>query len=231
MNHLLWKLIPKTQREFLLERLSVVDRQAVNKTLSRKLRFPEVFDQLECIFIHVPKCAGSSVAMSIFGDTPTGHLPLYWYEKHFSERYKHYFKFGFVRDPVRRALSAYRYLLQNPQPRDRAAFELVSRYSRFDTFIDSWLHPENISKQIHFAPQYQFLQNAMGQVAVDFIGRQEHLETDFAALCEQLGVEAELSHLNRSPGPSYPTTGICSELSRKRIREVYARDYELFSYD
>jgi len=231
MNHLLWKLFPKQHREFLLERLSVVDRQVVNKTLSRKARFPEAFDHFECIFIHVPKCAGSSVAMSIFGSTPTGHLPLYWYEKQFKDRYEQYFKFGFVRDPLHRALSAYRYLLQNPQQRDRAAFELLSRYSRFDTFVDGWLHPENVSKQIHFAPQYQFLQNSMGQIAVDFIGRQEHLEADFAALCEHLDINVQLQHLNRSPGPRYQTAGLCSDASRKRIREVYARDYELFSYD
>lgn len=231
MKHLLWKLFPKNQRELLLERFSVVDRQVVNKTLSRKPVFPEVFNQFECIFIHVPKCAGSSVAMSIFGDTPTGHLPLYWYEKQFKEQYEEYFKFGFVRDPLHRALSAYRYLLKNPQPRDRAAHELVSRYSRFDTFIDSWLHVDNISRQIHFAPQHQFLQNSMGQIAVDFIGRQEHLEADFSALCEQLGISAQLQHINRSPGLGYKTAALCSDASRRRIREVYARDYELFAYD
>jgi hypothetical protein len=231
MNHLLWKLFPKNQRELLLERLSVVDRQVVSKTLSRRPRFPEVFDQFECIFIHVPKCAGSSVAMSMFGEFPTGHLPLYWYEKQFKSRYEEYFKFGFVRDPLHRALSAYRYLLQDPQPRDRAAFELVSRYSSFDTFVEGWLHADNICKQIHFAPQHHFLQNSMGQIAVDFIGRQEHLETDFAALCEQLGVDAELKHINRSPGPDCQIKTLCSAASRKRIREVYARDYELFAYD
>lgn len=231
MNHLLWKLFPRHHRELLLERLSVVDRQVVNKTLSQKPRFPEVFDQFECIFIHVPKCAGSSVATSLFGSTPTGHLPLYWYEKQFKERFDEYFKFGFVRDPLHRALSAYRYLLQNPEPRDRAAYELVSRYSRFDTFIDGWLHSDNICKQIHFAPQHHFLQNSMGQIAVDFIGRQEHLEADFAMLCEQLGVSAQLDHLNRSPGSNYKTAALCSVASRKRIREVYARDYELFAYD
>lgn len=231
MKHLLWKLFPKLQRELLLQRLSVVDRQVVNKTLSGKPRFPEAFDQLECIFIHVPKCAGSSVATSIFGSTPAWHLPLYWYEKQFKERYDEYFKFGFVRDPLQRALSAYRYLLQTPQPRDKEAHELVSRYSRFDTFIDGWLHSDNICKQIHFAPQHHFLQNSMGQIAVDFIGRQEHLETDFLALCERLDINAQLSHLNRSPGSGYPTAALCSVATRKRIREVYARDYELFAYD
>ena len=231
MKRLLWKLLPKYQRELLLHPLSVVDRQVVNKTLSGTPKFPGVFDRLECIFIHAPKCAGSSVAMSLFGSTPTGHLPLYWYEQQFKERYTDYFKFGFVRDPLQRALSAYHYLLKDPQPRDRAAYELVSGYSRFDTFVDGWLSAENICKQIHFVPQHHFLQNSMGQIAVDFIGRQEHLDTDFFALCEQLGVSAQLDHLNRSPRSAFQSSGLCSTATRKRIREVYARDYELFSYD
>ncbi|WP_268798576.1 sulfotransferase family 2 domain-containing protein [Pseudomonas huanghezhanensis] len=231
MNHLLWKLFPKNHRELLLERLSVVDRQVVNKTLSRKPRFPKAFDHFECIFIHVSKCAGSSVATSIFGDYPTGHLPLYWYEKQFKERYEEYFKFAFVRDPLHRALSAYHYLLEKPQPRDRAAYELVSRYSNFDTFIDGGLHADNISRQIHFAPQHHFLQNSMGQIAVDFIGRQEHLEVDFNALCEVLEVNVPLKHLNRSSAACAGTASSCSTASRKRIREVYACDHELFAYD
>lgn len=231
MNRFLWKLIPTRQRELLLDRLPVIDRQVVNKTLSGTSRFPEVFDNLECLFIHVPKCAGSSVAKALFGNNPAGHLPLYWYEKQFQERYRHYFKFGFVRDPLHRALSAYNYLLKSQPGRDQAAFELVSKYASFDAFVDHWLCAENITRQIHFAPQYYFLQNAMGSIDVDFIGRHENLEADFRALCTHLHLKADLQHINRSaePGPSVRTA--CSVASRRKVREVYARDYELFSYE
>ncbi|MGV8920820.1 MAG: sulfotransferase family 2 domain-containing protein [Pseudomonas sp.] len=232
MTRLFWKLIPKMQRELLLERLSVVDRQVVDKTMSSRIEFPTVFDDLECIFIHVPKCAGSSVAMSIFGNTPTGHLPLYWYEKQFYERYTHYFKFGFVRDPLQRAWSAYNYLLHNTQKRDRSAHELVTKFPNFDAFIDNWLHPENITRQIHFAPQHYFLENSIGLIDVDFIGRQETLTEDFVTLCKRLDIRVELQHINRSQlRPSDENRNICSATSRRRVREVYARDYELFAYD
>ncbi|MDB5983707.1 MAG: hypothetical protein JWQ69_4722 [Pseudomonas sp.] len=231
MTRLFWKLIPKMQRELLLERLSVVDRQVVDKTMSSRHEFPAVFDELACVFIHVPKCAGSSVAMSLFGNAPTGHMPLYWYEKQFNERYNHYFKFGFVRDPLQRAWSAYNFLLHNTHSRDRAAHELVNKFSNFDAFVDNWLRPENITKQIHFTPQHYFLQNSMGYIDVDFIGRQENLVPDFQTLCKHLSVKAELQHLNRSPQPNDENRIICSAASRRRVREVYARDYELFAYD
>ncbi|MEB0077748.1 sulfotransferase family 2 domain-containing protein [Pseudomonas sp. CCI3.2] len=231
MTRLFWKLIPKVQRELLLERLSIVDRQVVDKALSGRIRFPKVFDELKCVFIHVPKCAGSSVAMSLFGDTPTGHLPLYWYEKEFAERYAHYFKFGFVRDPLQRAWSAYSYLLTNTQRRDKAANELVNKYPSFDAFIDNWLHPENITKQIHFVPQHCFLENSMGSIDVDFIGRQESLIPDFLTLCEHLNVKAELQHINRTSRDGDENRDFCSAATRRKVREVYARDYELFAYD
>lgn len=230
MNRLLWKLLPKSQRELLLERLSVIDRQVVSKTLSGRQGFPEAFDQLECLFIHVPKCAGSSVAQALFGGNPAGHLPLYWYEKQFNERYRHYFKFGFVRDPLQRALSAFEYLRQSSGKRDQAAYELVSQYTSFEAFVDQWLCAENISRQIHFAPQYHFLQNAMGRIEVDFIGRHENLAEDFRTLCTHLHCKGELPHVNRSArrGAHRPTF---SSATRRRVREVYARDYELFGYE
>lgn len=231
MTRLFWKLIPKMQRELLLERLSVVDRSVVNKSMSGRFEFPSIFDELACVFIHVPKCAGTSVAMSLFGETPTGHLPLYWYEKQFNERYNDYFKFGFVRDPLQRAWSAYSFLRHNTQARDQAANKLVNKFSSFDAFVDNWLHPENITKQIHFTPQHYFLQNSMGYIDVDFVGRQESLVPDFMTLCKHLNVKAELQHLNRSKQTADDDRINCSAASRRKVREVYARDYELFAYD
>jgi hypothetical protein len=121
--------------------------------------------------------------------------------------------------------------LQNPQGRDRAAYELVSRYENFDAFVDNWLRPENITKQIHFTPQHYFLQDAMGHLSVDFIGRQETLNHDFRKLCIHLHVKAELQHINRSPAPDNQFIQFCSAATRRRVRDVYARDYELFDYD
>lgn len=231
MNRFLWKLLPKSQRELLLERLPVIDRQVVSKTLAGKTRFPEVFDALECLFIHVPKCAGSSVAKALFDGAPAGHLPLYWYEKQFNERYRHYFKFGFVRDPLQRALSAYHYLLQSTPGRDQAAGELVNKYPSFDAFVDNWLCAENVTRQIHFAPQHYFLQNSLGSLDVDFIGRHENLDADFRTLCAHLHVKGELPHVNRSASRGGSPGTTCSAASRRKVREVYARDYELFAYE
>jgi len=233
LQRYLWKLLPKEQRAFLLGRLSVVDRQVVNKSMSANVSFPEAFERRSCVFIHVPKCAGSSVCSALFDGWRPGHLPLYWYEEQFPEQFSNSFKFAFVRDPLERAYSAYAFLRGNKLGRrDHAAQVMVSHYRDFDDFIGRWLHADNIQKQVHFAPQTDFLLDSMGHLALDFIGYQEHLERDFQLLCERFSVSSSLPHLNGSQQRnSAPARDFCSVRTRRLVRRVYQRDYELLGYE
>jgi hypothetical protein len=233
LQRFLWKLLAKRQRTFLLGRLSIVDRQVVNKSMSGDVHWPEWFGQHNCLFIHVPKCAGSSVNTALFDGWYPGHLPLYWYEQQFPEQFARAFKFAFVRDPLERAYSAYTFLKGNEAGRrDVQAQNLVGRYRDFDHFVGSWLHPENVIRQIHFAPQTDFLLDSLGHLAMDYIGRQEHLDRDFEVLCQQLGVVAQLSKVNvtRQRAPM-PAREFCSVRTRRLVRRVYQRDYELLGYE
>jgi len=232
LQRYLWKLIPKAQRSFLLGRLSVVDRQVVNKVMSGNVIFPRPFADQNCLFIHVPKCAGSSLCKALFDDWRPGHLPLYWYEQQFPEAFEQSFKFTFVRHPLERAYSAFAFLKGNePIARDLSAWRLMSRYDNFNTFVAQWLHEDNIRRQIHFAPQTDFLTDSLGRLAMDFIGRQESLEEDFARLTDILDLSATLPHINpsrqREAGPAH---AFCTARTRRLIRRVYARDFELLGY-
>ena len=228
----LWKALPKRQRNFLLERMSVVDRQAVNKVLGGSSKLLDSFARHRCIFIHVPKCAGTSICGALFGNERPGHLPLNWYERVFPEFYRDAYKFAFVRDPLERALSAYRYLREDRGVRrDDPARELVNDYASFDDFINGWLCSENALRQMHFAPQHLFLTNALGRLEMDFIGRQESIHQDFAHICGQFGVDVELERRNSSGGNGISAAEQCSEDAKAIIRDVYRRDYKLLGYD
>lgn len=233
LQRYLWKLLPKTQRQFLLGRLSVVDRQVVNKSMSANLRFPQPFAQRSCLFIHVPKCAGSSVCAALFDGWSPGHVPLYWYEQQFPKQFASSFKFAFVRDPLERAYSAYAFLRGNElSQRDQAAQKLVSHYRDFDDFVGRWLHPETIDRQLHFAAQTDFLTDSFGHLALDFIGYQEHLERDFRLVCEQLGRAVVLPRVNSTQQrSSMPVRDFCSTRTRRLVRRVYQRDYEMLGYE
>ncbi|TFY85076.1 sulfotransferase [Pseudomonas kairouanensis] len=233
LQRLFWKLLPKPQRVFLLGRLSVVDRQAVNKSLSALTMLPSAFERHNCVFIHVPKCAGSSVCSALLDGRWPGHLPYYWYEQQFPRHCARSFKFAFVRDPLERAYSAYAYLRNNTMgERDLQAQALVAHYRDFDHFVSGWLHPDNLRRQLHFAPQTDFLVDHMGQMAMDFLGRQESLQQDFQHLCERLGVDTSLPHLNVSlERRSEPVRDFCTLRTRRLVRRAYQRDYEVLGYE
>lgn len=64
---------------------------------------------------------------------------------------------------------------------------MVGQYRDFDDFVARWLHSENITRQLHFAAQTDFLTDSLGHLAVDFIGYQEYLDRDYQRVCEHLG--------------------------------------------
>lgn len=233
LQRYLWKLLPKPQRTFLLGRLSVVDRQVVNKSMSANLHFPKAFEQRSCLFIHVPKCAGSSVCAAMFDGWRPGHLPLYWYEEQFPAQFAAAYKFAFVRDPLERAYSAYAFLRGNElSSRDHAAQQLVRQYRDFDDFVGRWLHADNIARQLHFAAQTDFLTDSLGHLALDFIGYQEHLERDFRLVCEHLGLKNPLPHVNHSrQRRPLPAREFCTLRTQRLVRRVYERDYEMLAYE
>lgn len=225
-----WKLLPKPAREAILNRLPVIDRSGINKVLSGNLRLPEDFVRHGAIFIHIPKCAGSSIKDALFPGRTHGHMPLWFYEQNFAEFYGRAFKFSFVRNPLDRAYSAYRYLRSDllEVERDVAAHKLAKKYGSFEAFVRHWLCEETAQRQIHFVPQWQFLSDSLGDIGVDFIGRQEEMAAAFAHVCDKLGVEVELPTVNAATLPALESQ--FSAATVDRIRRVYARDYELFGY-
>ena len=58
------------------------------------------WDEHRCIFIHIPRTGGGSVAEALFGGGGETHAPLSAMQRHFEqEEFQAYFKFTFVRNP------------------------------------------------------------------------------------------------------------------------------------
>ena len=74
--------------------------QRLRKTVSPSGYSYSGFDRLQCIFVHIPKCAGVSIASSLFGNLGGGHATLSEYRLVFDCReFNRYFKFAVVRNP------------------------------------------------------------------------------------------------------------------------------------
>jgi hypothetical protein len=192
------------------------------------------FDEHRCIFVHIPKAAGISVAMALFGNLAGGHTAARDYRKVFGRDFWRYFKFTFVRNPYTRLVSAYEFLKGGGHPawmsNQRFRDEVLSEYVDFSDFVLRWLKPRHRWPEPHFRPQHEFLELGGGLV-MDFVGRVERIDDDFATVCERLGVQARLGRLNETREKHAALgTYYTSDAVERRVRDFYARDFELFGY-
>lgn len=189
------------------------------------------FDRHQCIFVHIPKTGGVSVARSLFGNLTGGHRRVSDYRLIYGERdFQAFFKFAFVRNPWDRLLSSYLFLKNGGYNRADAewAEAHLAHYETFQDFVKSWVSPKTVLTHVHFVPQYLFVCDASGNLAVNFIGHFERLTEDFEVIRRQLGIVAQLEHYNRSEPRNY--RNFYTEGAEKVVERVYRKDIELFKY-
>lgn len=192
----------------------------------------EGFDKHECIFVHIPKCAGISIAKSLFGNLGGGHYTIRRYQLIFNEtEFEQYFKFTFVRNPWDRLVSAFCFLRNGGinQRDGRWAARHLGRFDDFNEFVCRWVNPRNIYRGIHFVPQFEFLRVSDETPAVDFVGRFENIESDFQQIAERIGLRPSLSkHNSQSARQDY--RAFYSDEAAEIVANAYATDIDLFGY-
>ena len=194
-----------------------------------------LFDQHRCVFVHVPKSAGTSVAHGLFGkefeSAKLGHAKLRAYEVLLGrDAFATYFKFAFVRNPWDRVVSAYEFLKQGGTGTYDVEWTAahIGKYPDFRTFVQQWITPRNIYRNAVFVPQWEFVM-VRGKVAVDFLGHYESLHSDFSRITRQLGLTSSLEHRNRSMSRK-DYRNYYDAATRHIIDKVYRKDIEVFDY-
>jgi hypothetical protein len=132
-----------------------------------------------------------------------------------------YFKFAFVRNPWDLVVSTYHFLKQNLEA---TTFEPDIRFLvtnlDFERFVYIYATMNRDMSAMFTGPA--------GEMLVDYIGRFENVENDFAAICARIGIEAKLPHNNRSERTSYRE--YYTTVSRGIVERHFARDIERFGY-
>jgi hypothetical protein len=167
----------------------------------------------KCIFVHIPKAAGTSIENMFLkdlgldinnrhslllglnnneniGSPKVTHLLASEYVNCSflsQELFEKYFKFAFVRNPYDRLFSSYSYRKYN-------------QYMSFDTFIlkkiPILLTHRNTA--YFYRTQYDYLYEE-GEVLVDFVGKFERLNEDIKVVLNKLDLNHfALEHLNKS---------------------------------
>ena len=196
-------------------------------------RYPH-WKRAGCIYIHIPKAAGTSINSAIYGRT-LGHYRADEIASRFPKLYQKCFTFSFVRNPWSRSLSAYQFAkigktqtmgMSNPEKYQ------VPEFDTFERFLFDWLSTKNLEKEdFVFQPQYRYVLDENMKVMVDFIGKVETLEHDIKVVEEKLSKEILLKHINRtSENLDFRKAYINSEMV-DLVSRLYAEDIKLFNYE
>jgi len=133
--------------------------------------------------------------------------------------YARSFKFAFVRNPWDRLVSRYAYLLRS---KNHPRHKFIKAMHSFEDYL-SWEIARGKMRQT------DYVCDARGNLIVDFIGYFERLNEDFAKVCAQLNVKAELPRANTSSHRDYRT--YYTPATRDLVAKHFRPDLELFGYD
>jgi len=191
----------------------------------------KAFDKNKCIFVHITKTAGTSVAKSLFNYLPYHYTAIDYRVIYGRRTFNKYFKFAFVRNPWDRLYSAYRYLKSGGwNAEDKKWYESnIAEYDDFNDFVTKWLTTDNIKKHLHFMPQHHFICDTNDKILLDYLAYFETINDDFEKLAKQLNIDASISHHNANPASSY--LNAYNDTTRNIVANVYNKDISLFGYD
>jgi hypothetical protein len=135
-----------------------------------------------------------------------------------------YFKFAFVRNPWDLLVSMYHYLKSHTatpghQQRNPDMHELIRRSPDFDSYVRLY--------SLQLTDMSALLCDDEREL-VDFVGRYERMEEDFASACRAIGIDIALPHVNRSEHAHY--RDYYSAETKSIVSRLFARDIERFQY-
>jgi hypothetical protein len=213
------------------------------------------------VFVHIHKTAGESITEALRPSlgpddfvAVNGEQPLHKHSKALDirreigiEAWQDYFTFTFVRHPVERALSLYRYLAWYAQPehqpklsrrvRRQGAIPLdhpsqwagVQAYSATSSFSEFIRHPL-IEDEPGLATQTSSLYDGADRL-VKFVGHYETLERDFHHVLQQLHLDDRyLPWRNASKGVDELRLVELPKEDRVLLQQRFAVDFENFGY-
>lgn len=181
------------------------------------------------VFIHVPKVAGVSISHVIYG-RPLGHFYASQIRNVIGKEYDDMFSFGFVRNPIARLYSAYKFAvngggeimkIHNPE------FYRAPYFESFERFVTDWLVYQDVYKLDGvFRPQFLYLCENK-KVIVNAVYKLEEMHFAEQELSEVMKRPIRIGHLNKSFGPNVPD--LSPEII-KIVKDIYIDDYEIFGY-
>jgi len=199
------------------------------------------------IFIHIRKCAGTSITRAlapmlgehdlVLGCTLEGEklekeaLKNGGLAKHSTalqimqtigtEIWNSYFKFTFVRNPWDLMVSHYHWALETNWDDAKGYTDKIKKLDDFEDYI---LSPLSNRKNCT-----EYISDMNGNINIDYIGKFDKLSNDFHAVCQRIGLPIlKLGACNTTKHFQYKK--YYNPLTRDLIKDRFARDIQYFDF-
>jgi chondroitin 4-sulfotransferase 11 len=206
-----------------------------------------VSHKLQAIFIHIPKTAGTSVTrcladldpdLALLGQTTPDVRALtdeLW-SRHLgaaqvqavvdSKIWPKYFKFAFVRNPYDLVVSHFFF---QKRLHETAPHVLRSLHPDISSMLAAGCgFSEWLKAATYIKPQSFYVLDEQGKVIVDFLGKFETMNADFAHVCKVLNIEVKLPHLLKTAHLSWDK--YYDRETSEIIHRRFAKDFAPFGY-
>ncbi len=200
-----------------------------------------VCDNKKCIFIHIPKTAGTSVEQFL-RDNETNDLRFHGYRDgrsthHFPalrlkkeltpSLFNSYYRFSIVRNPYDRLLSEY-YWTPIPNVGYKKGGD-KSTFLKYVLYVVKNKYYFTNRYNDHFIPQYLFVYDEKKKLLVNQLFRYEDLDWVKEFLKKKLNIKNDMRHLNATKtGPMEKVAWTDEE--KEIIYAIYKNDFILFNY-
>lgn len=214
-------------------------------------------ENIPLMFIHVPKTGGCTIEhlifkahynikktvdyynpeakkqrqemMSIDGEWAQHFSLLKNIQKYSIKDHEKYFKFAFVRNPWDRAYSEYLYMKKMHCECNQEEAQMSFKDYIKNNFKCSW--------RDHVSPQYEFLVDSSGEIAVDFLGKFENFQEDLGKVLRKIGADQfekiplinktrTIMEKNKNPYWLY-----YDDETQEIVGSKYKKDVDLFGYN
>ena len=209
------------------------------------MQLSKPFLDSKSIFIHIPKSAGVSFSVGLYG-IALGHHTAHEYYINNKNEWNNLFSFTIVRNPLDRFLSAYNFLKNEGINKFDKQFCNRHKLNAVDinTFINNFISEirfKIFKPYIHFIPQHKFiLHKRKNYSLISKIYKFESLETEYQNIIRDIKlnnpkfnpVKNNLPNINRTnyDFSKKSNHNDISEDNIKKIKDFYYLDYQMFGY-
>jgi hypothetical protein len=190
-----------------------------------------MYTDKEVIFIHVPKAAGTSVALSLYGRS-ISHVSAKKFKKYFPKNFEGIFTFSIVRNPYERLYSAYMFLRSGGTkevPTNTKKIYMSDELDSFEKFVVNYISKVNLKNEDYvLQPQFWFTHGNDKNQLVDKVWKLRNI-LDFVNHYTKLDPDYVLPHHNMT-GNFKTIKEVYTPEMKELVDEIYSSDFELFNY-